>query len=106
MQIFAETLHFFWNFGLFWFICSLGLEEVTKLLLENGANVNGVDADLNTALHALAKSKSIYDPDKQYKIAEILINNGADVSVKNKNGDTPIALTSNNKSNFVIVEVE
>lgn len=81
-----------------------GLVDASKILIDNGADVNAVNnkIDLDTALHAITRTRSINDPNKQYAIAELLINSGADLNAKNKLGDTPVSLASNDKSNFII----
>lgn len=53
-----------------------------SLLLKHGANINAQDADLNTPLHLTVLGA-------YYEGAEMLIQNGADTSMKNKQGKTP-----------------
>jgi len=61
-------------------------EEVVKLLIAAGADVNGVSAGDQTPLHRAALNG-------RKKMAEILIKNGARVNAKTVNGSTPLDLT-------------
>lgn len=76
-----------------------GLEDLVRILIDRGADINAVDVHSNTALHKIAESRNI-NGDKQYTIAELLITNGANVNAKNVDDKTPIDLATNNKSNF------
>ncbi|MCP3659873.1 MAG: DUF805 domain-containing protein [Bacteroidetes bacterium] len=60
--------------------------ETKKYLIENGADINSQTNDLNTDLH-FAYSQ---------KICDLLINNGADILIKNKNGENPLLYSPNN----------
>ena len=62
-----------------------GALEATKLALELGNDIKAVDNRGWTALHGAAFSGS--DP-----IVEFLVEKGADVNAKAKNGDTPLEL--------------
>lgn len=53
-----------------------------SLLIRHGANINAQNADLNTPLH-LAVLGAYYEG------AEMLVQNGADPGIKNKQGKTP-----------------
>jgi ankyrin repeat protein len=55
-------------------------KAMTKLLIENGAEVNIKNTDGETPIHEAYNME----------IAELLINNGADVNVKDKYGRTPL----------------
>ena len=57
-----------------------------RMLLDAGASVSHAGADGNTALHAAAFSN-------QPSVIELLVQRGADVSGKNKNGQTPLSFT-------------
>ncbi|OFW47197.1 MAG: hypothetical protein A3J29_07795 [Acidobacteria bacterium RIFCSPLOWO2_12_FULL_67_14b] len=57
-----------------------------RLLLNGGANVAHAADSGDTALHAAAASN-------QPAVIELLVERGAQVNVKNKNGQTPLALT-------------
>lgn len=56
---------------------------IVRVLIKNGANVNGVDNDGNTTLHLSCRMH-------QDVLAEELINLGANVNIKNKRGNTPL----------------
>jgi len=58
-------------------------ENVTKLLISNGADVNAKDKEGNSPLYYIAMNGNC-------KIAELLISNGADVNAKNTKGITPL----------------
>ena len=61
--------------------------------LENGADVNAVDGEGNTALHVLLDPNfTLWRSQKIWNIAQQLINLGADVLLKNGQGDTPFHL--------------
>jgi ankyrin repeat protein len=80
---------------------SVKSKEVARLLIENGADVNATDSDGNTPLH------EVFMPEKDWtarikiganvsycdtnlkELVEYLIEQGADVKVKNKRGETP-----------------
>lgn len=58
-----------------------GTEEMVKILLERGAEVNAQDANGNTALMGVAFKGKI-------DIAKLLVSFGADSQLRNHNGDT------------------
>jgi len=58
--------------------------EVTKLLLENGADINLPNSkNARTALHYACKKGSL-------EMVEFLVDNGADVHCVDINGQTPL----------------
>jgi hypothetical protein len=62
-----------------------GNAAIMKILLEQGSDVNAVDADGNTAMHWLVKSEwTRGTPD----MAQLLIDGGADTGIKNTFGET------------------
>ena len=69
-----------------------------KCLISKGANVNEKDNDNNTPLHCVGLTESLQTSCPKYKLlehsgkecCEILIRSGADVSVKNNSGQTPL----------------
>jgi len=67
-------------------LCSI---EVVKALVENGANVNALDTDGDTALHNCAGKHNGTD---RAEIVEYLLENGAEfINKGNANGFTPLA---------------
>ena len=58
---------------------------IAQLVLELGGDVNAADANGNTALH-LAAAKSFN------RVIELLVAKGAQLNVKNKRGQTPLAV--------------
>ncbi|MCF6776219.1 ankyrin repeat domain-containing protein [Thiotrichales bacterium 19X7-9] len=64
--------------------CYNGHLEVVKILLACGANVNSVDINNNTPLHCAVKNEDII---------ELLLQYGADISIKNAEGHTADQLT-------------
>jgi len=80
------------------------------LLLFYGANVNSKDKFCNTAMHQAV----LYfnrDDNVMKDVIKILLAHGADVDIKNNNGDTPIAIARRSSSKelkelFGLVEVE
>ena len=56
-----------------------------KILLENGADTNILDANKSTALHHAALKGS-------YDAVVKLVEAGADLSIRDANGDTPLKI--------------
>ena len=99
-----------------------GNEKVVELLINGGADVNAQNNYGWTPLHLavsgtpkidemfIGKQNStplydaplIGDPDKQYAIIELLLNNGADVNLKNADDKTPLDLAENERGKFLI----
>lgn len=78
-----------------------GHEQVAKLLLARGADVNARSrstrfARENTPLHAAAANR-------QVAVAEVLIAHGADVNAKDGSGFTPLALAAGGKNDLLVV---
>jgi ankyrin repeat protein/WD40 repeat protein len=72
-------------------------DELSEILIENGAHVN-TEVEGNTPLcYALQKSK--------YKIAKLLIDKGADVNVKTPNGITSLHIALENENDFYIANI-
>ncbi|XP_062550828.1 uncharacterized protein LOC134215716 [Armigeres subalbatus] len=59
-----------------------------QLLLDHGAKVNGTDNDGNTALHYACSNND-------WELAEMLVENGADLLIKNNEGKIPLENASN-----------
>ena len=57
---------------------------ICRLLIQFGANVNKQDSDGNSALH-LALTKEV-----GFEILHMLIENGANVNIRNENNETPL----------------
>jgi ankyrin repeat protein len=62
---------------------------MVQLLLEKTANVNAQSENLNTALHAACSNK-------EQKIVSVLIGGGADLTLKNRQGETGFCLIAHN----------
>ncbi|XP_062550827.1 uncharacterized protein LOC134215715 [Armigeres subalbatus] len=54
-----------------------------QLLLDHGAQINGTDSDGNTALHYAFKNND-------WELVEMLVENGADLLIRNKEGKIPL----------------
>lgn len=61
--------------------------DVARVLLEHGANPNWRDGDGNTPLHRVIGSRIVVDP---AKFILLLLDFGADASLLNKAGQTPL----------------
>ena len=70
------------NTGLHW-AASLGLAEMARLLIDNGADLDIRNTDGNTPLHWAAG-------EGQKELVVILIAHGADINARGKNGWTPL----------------
>jgi uncharacterized protein len=78
-----------------------GHEEVARILLDRGADVNARSrserfAKENTPLHAAAANR-------QVGVAEVLIANGADVNARDGSGFTPLGLAASGKNDLLVV---
>jgi cytohesin len=86
--------------------CYYGQLEVAKMLLGNGAQVNVADNRGNTPLHQVTLGNYDYQsfgmdvwylkhhPVKVLRLAERLLESGADVNAQNKDQETPLHLAS------------
>jgi ankyrin repeat protein len=63
-----------------------------RLLLDAGAEVNAVDDDDNSALHYAIHEQSDYHGVETQQTIQLLIAAGADLSLRNKQGQTPLGL--------------
>jgi ankyrin repeat protein len=61
--------------------------EVTRVLLEHGANPNWRDEAGNTPIHRVITSRMVRDP---AKFIQLLLEFGADVRLRNREGRTPL----------------
>ena len=66
-----------------------GDEELLKLALKSGCDINAVDELKNTALHYAAKQADL-------NVMHFLIENGADLNATNEKLATPLHLTEKN----------
>jgi ankyrin repeat protein len=81
------------------FACDNGNEEAVRLLLEYNADVNAQDWGGISSLHILATHRT-YPP----SIAKLLIENGADIEIKDQMGSTPLLLACSYR-NMEMIEV-
>lgn len=61
--------------------------SLIKMLIENGANINCLDADQNTPLFYTFNPASLLYPE-DLQIAQLLIQNGVNINAVNKEGQT------------------
>ncbi len=68
-----------------------GFRKVIDVLLENGANIDAVDHKGDSSLIEAIRS-TIKNREKQRATIETLLNKGANINLKNKNGQTPLQI--------------
>ena len=68
-----------------------GFLKVIDVLLENGANIDAVDHKGDSSLTEAIRS-TIKNREKQRATIEALLNKGANINLKNKNGQTPLQI--------------
>jgi ankyrin repeat protein len=74
-----------------------------KLLIEAGAGVNATDSQGENALHKLARFGY---PQKNVEAAQMLLDAGADIAARNRDGKTPLdLLLGNSMRNSDLVEL-
>ncbi|WP_199100133.1 ankyrin repeat domain-containing protein [Dyella sp. ASV21] len=72
---------------------AMGYPEITEQLLEGGADVNAVDSRGHAALHAAAQFGFTHnDSLRARRLFDALLKRGADVSLADKEGKTPLLL--------------
>lgn len=72
--------------------------EVLTLLLDKGIfDINGQTRDISTPLHLAVSNR-------HYKAAELLLNRGSDVNLKDDAGKTPLHLASNIKLTNLLID--
>jgi hypothetical protein len=72
-------------------------DELIYILIEEGANVNSMNAKGDTPLHIAARKQNLY-------FSKDLVKAGADIHIKNKNGQTAYDLIDlDNKSKFELL---
>lgn len=64
--------------------------KIVEILLKHKANVNVYDSNKQTVLHYLADTNRILGDNKKAEIAELLLNEGADVNARTETGLTPL----------------
>ncbi|MBR2140797.1 MAG: ankyrin repeat domain-containing protein [Rickettsiales bacterium] len=79
---------------LHWATLNRHLPIVKALISRNDVNINACDADNNTALHMAVASKNI-------EMVKCLVNGGANINVRNKNGETPYRYVCNINNNYL-----
>ena len=89
-----ETRTFYNSETLLMITCIYGHASTTKLLLDRGCAINAVDNNGNTALHwAITNSM---------ECVKELLTYGADTSIKNKDGETPLDKAKDNNNQTCI----
>jgi ankyrin repeat protein len=72
-----------------------GRYEIARILIEHGANVDGVDANGDTPLTTAVERN-------RREIAQLLIESGADLKKPNKFGETPLAFAARTNARAVV----
>ncbi len=76
----------------------LGYEEMTKMLLDRGADINLGEREGRTPLHCAAQTN-------RPKIAEILIERGARLDIRDDRGRTPLQVAEEFKRTAIIAAI-
>lgn len=92
--------------------------SVVKSLIEAGALINAKNAAMNTPLHHIGISETETEYflrsdwvdfgnyiDDYCSIADLLIQNGADLNAKNSDGKTPLEVATNEKRKYLLETV-
>ena len=86
-------------------VCKLPCVETMKLILHAGCDVNAVNTEGNTPLHLAVKYKP--EPEEVEILTEILLlllDNGADPKLENKNGQTPLDSCESDEARRILYE--
>ncbi|KAK4449552.1 ankyrin repeat-containing domain protein, partial [Podospora aff. communis PSN243] len=72
-----------------------GIPDIVELLLRYGANAGGCDDFNSTPLHAVAESGYGFPSAQDHvRIAQMLLDSGADVNAKDARGQAPLAIAA------------
>jgi ankyrin repeat protein len=71
--------------------------QILKKLLENGAEVNAIDNNKQTALHLVAKD-SLYETNQDILLMKILLENSGDPNAADQHGRTPVHFAASSLS--------
>lgn len=74
--------------------------RTARLLINCDANIDALDMDNNTSLHALVQNGPLWEIDV-LAIIDLLCNAGADLNVVNRKGQTPIESISSSAINII-----
>jgi ankyrin repeat protein len=77
-------------------------EETVHVLLEKGASINATNYNGATPLHLAAGVKDV-PTDQQKRVLEMLLNKGADLSLKDNHGRSAVEMVDTNSRNEVAV---
>jgi ankyrin repeat protein len=69
--------------------------EAVRLMLDNGGDVNAVNAEGQTALHGAAGGRSS-------DLVEFLLDHGAKVDIKDKDGLTPLDVAEQQQAKNIV----
>ncbi|PRY86285.1 ankyrin repeat domain-containing protein [Mongoliibacter ruber] len=86
--------------------CKKGVEVFERLLKHNTRDINHTDNEGNTILHKVCAEELNYDQNKAkdlYKITKLLLNKGANPSIRNTQDKTPMDLAINDNLKDKIV---
>ena len=77
------------------YVCLKGYKDITKLILENGADSNLANNESITPLHAVSENGN-------KEIAEMLLGASADINATNKNVETPLMYSITEKRTTMV----
>lgn len=82
------------------------LKRCFKLLLDAGCDINAIDIANKTALHyAIAQNTRGFSSDASELVSSLLLQNGADASISDKNGNTPFHLMKLRQESVPLIEL-
>lgn len=80
------------------------IKKCFKLLLDAGCDINAIDTANKTPLHYAMSRKSRGFSSESELVSSLLLQNGADPSISDNNGDTPLHLLKLQQESSILIE--